>query len=99
MEITRLYTIKINITYNLDGDLFFPGVIPIENVLYQSHNLPQITDRRAGVTDCTTGGRSNTMDGPVVVSYSAPESENDQEVFNEYLGIKIYKLCIKLYNT
>ena len=99
MEITRLYTIKINIAYNLDGDLFFPGVIPIENVLYQSHNLPQITDRRAGVTYCTTGGRSNTMDVPVVVSYSAPESENDQEVFNEHLGIKIYNLCIKLYNT
>lgn len=39
------------------------------------------------------------MDGPVVVSYSAAESENDQEVFNQYLGIKIYNLCIKLYNT
>jgi hypothetical protein len=32
------------------------------------------------------------MDVPVVVSYSAAESENDQEVFNEYLGIKIYKV-------
>jgi hypothetical protein len=52
-----------------------------------------------GATYCTTGGRSNTMDVPVVVSYSAAESENDQEVFNEHLGIKIYKLCIKLYNT
>lgn len=39
------------------------------------------------------------MDGPVVASYSVAESENDQEVFNDYLGIKIYKLCIQLYNT
>lgn len=37
------------------------------------------------------------MDGPVVASYSVAESENDQEVFNDYLGIKIYKLCIHIY--
>jgi hypothetical protein len=37
-----------------------------------------------GATYCTTGGRSNTMDVPVMVSYSAAESENDQEVFNEH---------------
>ena len=47
--------------------------------IYQSQNLPQITDGRACVTYCTIGERSNTMDGPVMVSYSAAQSENERK--------------------
>ena len=67
--------------------------------IYISHKtfLRLPIEEHTCVTYCTIGERSNTMDGPVLVSYSAAESENDREVFNEYLGINIHKLCIDLF--